>query len=140
MMGIMAKKIDIDKKNLIKMLSPETFNIDVKNLADKMPLMDAILHYCEQNKLEYETAASLISTDLKRVLRKEAEDLKRQQMFEKLKHSWDNIWLPKLQDGKTKVELERDKRYESKWVWYHTLLVIELAIADILLLYIAIIL
>ena len=75
MMGIMAKKIDIDKKNLIKMLSPETFNIDVKNLADKMPLMDAIFHYCEQNKLEYETAASLISTDLKRVLRKEAEDL-----------------------------------------------------------------
>lgn len=61
-------------------------------------------------------------------------------MFEKLKHSWDNIWLPKLQDGKTKVELERDRRYESKWVWYHTLLVIELAIADILLLYIAIIL
>ena len=61
-------------------------------------------------------------------------------MFEKLKHSWDNIWLPKLQDGKTKVELERDKRYESKWVWYHTLLVIELAIADVLLLYIAIIL
>ena len=59
-------------------------------------------------------------------------------MFEKLKHSWDNIWLPKLQDGKTKVELERDKRYESKWVWYHTLLVIELAIADLLLLYIAI--
>ena len=61
-------------------------------------------------------------------------------MFEKLKHSWDNIWLPKLQDGKTKVELERDRRYESKWVWYHTLLVIELAIADILLLYIAFIL
>ena len=75
MMGIMAKKIDIDKKNLIKMLSPETFNIEVKNLADKMPIMDAILHYYEQNKLEYETAASLISTDLKRVLRKEAEDL-----------------------------------------------------------------
>lgn len=61
-------------------------------------------------------------------------------MFEKLKHSWDNIWLPKLQDGKTKVELERDRRYESKWVWYHTLLVIELAIADLLLIYIAIIL
>ena len=61
-------------------------------------------------------------------------------MFEKLKHSWDNIWLPKLQDGKTKVELERDKRYESKWVWYHTLLVIELAITNVILLYIAIIL
>ena len=75
MMGIMAKKIDIDKKNMIKMLSPETFNIEVKNLADKMPIMDAILHYCELHMLEYETAASLISTDLKRVLRKEAEDL-----------------------------------------------------------------
>ena len=54
-------------------------------------------------------------------------------MFEKLKHSWENIWLPKLQEGKTKVELERDRRYETKWVWYHTLLVVELAIANILL-------
>lgn len=84
MMGIMAKKIEIDKKNMIKMLSPEKFNIEVKNLADKMPLMDAILHYCEQNKLEYETAASLISTDLKRVLRKEAEDLNFIQQTSKL--------------------------------------------------------
>ncbi len=75
MMGIMAKKIDIEKKNMIKMLSHEKFNVEVKNLADKMPIMDAILHYCEQNKLEYETAASLISTDLKRLLRREAEDL-----------------------------------------------------------------
>ena len=49
-----------------------------------MPLMDAILHYCEQNKLEYETAASLISTDLKRVLRKEAEDLNFIQQTSKL--------------------------------------------------------
>ncbi len=59
-------------------------------------------------------------------------------MFEKLKHSWENIWLPKLQEGKTKVELERDRRYETKWVWYHTLLVVELAIANILLIIIAI--
>ena len=59
-------------------------------------------------------------------------------MFEKLKQSWENIWLPKLQEGKTKVELERDRKYESRWVWYHTLLVVELAIANILLLIIAI--
>jgi hypothetical protein len=59
-------------------------------------------------------------------------------MFQKIKQSWENIWLPKLQDGKTKVELERDKQYESNWVWYHTLLVIELAVANLLLLYIAI--
>ncbi len=59
-------------------------------------------------------------------------------MFEKLKHSCENIWLQKLQEGKTKVELERDRRYETKWVWYHTLLVVELAIANILLIIIAI--
>ena len=59
-------------------------------------------------------------------------------MFQRIRKSWENIWLPKLQDGKTKVELERDKQYESNWVWYHTLLVIELAVANLLLLYIAI--
>ena len=75
MMGIMAKKIDIDKNNMIKILAPEKFKIEVKNLADKIPIMDAILYYCEKHTLEYETAASLISTDLKRLLRKEAEDL-----------------------------------------------------------------
>ena len=59
-------------------------------------------------------------------------------MFKKIKQSWENIWLPKLQDGKRKVELERDKEYESRWVWYHTLLAIELAVTNLLLLYIAI--
>jgi len=59
-------------------------------------------------------------------------------MFQKIKKSWEDIWLPKLQEGKTKVELERDRKYESRWVWYHTLLVVELAIANILLLIIAI--
>ena len=71
----MAKKVDIEKESMIKMLTPETFNLDVKQLSAKMPVMDAILFYCEQNKLEYETVASLISTDLKRLLRKEAEEL-----------------------------------------------------------------
>ena len=71
----MAKKVDIEKESMIKMLTPETFNLDVKQLSAKMPVMDAILFYCEQKKLEYETVASLISTDLKRLLRKEAEEL-----------------------------------------------------------------
>ena len=76
MMETMAKKIENkEKETIIKILTPETFNLDVKKLSDKMPVMDAILHYCEMNKLEYETAASLISTDLKRVLRAEAEEL-----------------------------------------------------------------
>ena len=75
MMETMAKKVDIEKESMIKMLTPETFNLDVKQLSAKMPVMDAILFYCEQNKLEYETVASLISTDLKRLLRIEAEEL-----------------------------------------------------------------
>ena len=61
-------------------------------------------------------------------------------MFQSIKKSWEKIWLPKLQDGKTKVDIERDKEYEIKWVWYHTVLAVELAITNILLLYIAIML
>ena len=60
-------------------------------------------------------------------------------MFQSIKKSWEKIWLPKLQDGKTKVDIERDKEYEIKWVWYHTVLAVELAITNVILLYIAII-
>ena len=59
-------------------------------------------------------------------------------MLKNLKKKWENIWLPRLQEGKTKVELERDKKYEARWVWYHTLLAILLCIDTILLLWIAI--
>ena len=59
-------------------------------------------------------------------------------LFKRAKEGWENIWLPRLQEGKTKVELERDKRYEARWVWYHTVLAIELLITNILLLWIAV--
>ena len=59
-------------------------------------------------------------------------------LFKKIKEGWENIWMPRLQEGKTKVDIEREKQYEIKWVWYHTLLAIELAVANILLLWIAI--
>ena len=58
--------------------------------------------------------------------------------LKKAKEGWENIWMPRLQEGKTKVDLEREKQYEIKWVWYHSLLAIELAIANVLLLWIAI--
>ena len=58
--------------------------------------------------------------------------------YKKIKEGWENIWLPRIQEGKTKVELERDRRYETKWVWYHTILAIELLACNILLLWIAI--
>ncbi len=54
-------------------------------------------------------------------------------MFKKVKESWENIWLPRIQEGKTKVELERDKQYETRWVWYHTLLALEQLIIIIIL-------
>ena len=61
-------------------------------------------------------------------------------MYKKIKEKWEKVWIPRLQEGKTKVELERDKRYETNWVWYHTLLAGELLIIIVILLYIAIIL
>ena len=61
-------------------------------------------------------------------------------LFDIAKKGWENIWLPRIQEGKTKVELERDKRYEARWVWYHTILAVFLGIDTILLLWIAIVL
>ena len=60
------------------------------------------------------------------------------ELFKNIKEGWEDIWLPRVQEGKTKVELERDRRYETKWVWYHTILAIELLACNILLLWIAI--
>ena len=61
-------------------------------------------------------------------------------VFKKIKRKWEEVWIPRLQEGKTKIELERDKRYETNWVWYHTVLAMELLVIIVLLLWIAIIL
>ena len=61
-------------------------------------------------------------------------------MFNSIKKGWNNILLPRLEEGKTKIELDRDKRYEAKWVWYHTILAIELFFCNVLLLWIAVVL
>ena len=60
--------------------------------------------------------------------------------FTHIKEKWENNWIPRLQEGKTKIELERDKRYETNWVWYHTLLAGELLVIIVLLRWIAIVL
>ena len=60
--------------------------------------------------------------------------------FTHIKEKWENNWIPRLQEGKTKIELERDKKYETNWVWYHTLLAGELLVIIVLLLWIAIVL
>ena len=62
------------------------------------------------------------------------------QFLKDIKKKWEKIWVPRLQEGKTRIELERDRLYETNWVWYHTILAIELLICNFLLLWIAIIL
>ena len=62
------------------------------------------------------------------------------QLLENIKKRWETLWLPKLQEGKTKIELDRDKKYETNWVWYHTILAVELLAVIILLFWIAIVL
>ena len=59
--------------------------------------------------------------------------------LKRAKQSWENIWMPQIpQSGKSELELERARQYETKSVWYHTILEIELLICNILLLWIAI--
>ena len=57
------------------------------------------------------------------------------------KEKWERIWTPQIPpQRKSDIELERDKQYETKWVWYHTILAVELFACSVLLLWIAIIL
>ena len=57
------------------------------------------------------------------------------------KEKWERIWTPQIPpQGKSDIELERDKQYETKWVWYHTILAVELFVCSVLLLWIAIVL
>ena len=57
------------------------------------------------------------------------------------KEKWERIWAPQIPpQGKSDIELERDKQYETKWVWYHTILAVELFACSVLLLWIAIVL
>ena len=62
------------------------------------------------------------------------------QFLKDIKKKWEEVWIPRLQEGKTKIELERDRKYETNWVWYHTVLAMELLVIIFILFYIAIIL
>ena len=55
------------------------------------------------------------------------------------KKRWEKLWMPTIpRQGKSELELERDRQYETKWVWYHTILAVELFVCSVLLLWIAI--
>ena len=50
------------------------------------------------------------------------------------------MWLENVKDKIyftfTRDKIEKENLYETRWVWYHTVLVVELAIIILLLLYI----
>lgn len=54
-----------------------SFSLDIEEIVymKDISYMDAILEYCENNDVEIEVAASLISNNLKSKIQLEAEDL-----------------------------------------------------------------
>ena len=50
-------------------------NIEELVQRTKMTYIDAVIHYCEENKLEPETAGKMVGGKLKQHVQDEAEDL-----------------------------------------------------------------
>ena len=61
----------------LQIQSSNEFYIKIQELVEqtKLSYMDAVLHYCDQNGMEPETAAQLINGKLKAQIREEAEEL-----------------------------------------------------------------
>ena len=61
----------------LQVQSSNEFYIKIQELVEKTKLsyMDAVLHYCDQNGMEPETAAQLVNNKLKAQIREEAEEL-----------------------------------------------------------------
>lgn len=59
----------------LNILTPKDFENHIKDLMKKkspITMIDAIVLFCEQNNLEIETAASLVSSKMKNVIESEA--------------------------------------------------------------------
>ena len=61
----------------LKLKTSMKFMEDIEHLVQrtKMSYIDAVLHYCEENHLEPETAGQLVGGKLKQQIQEEAEDL-----------------------------------------------------------------
>ena len=59
-------------------------NIEELVQRTKMTYIDAVIHYCEENKLEPETAGTMVNGKLKQHIQEEAEDLNLIQKTSKL--------------------------------------------------------
>lgn len=64
---------------MIAKLTPQTFYVEIEKMVCelKTDYMDAVVHYCEKNDIELETAASIIRSNgkIKAIIQNEAEDL-----------------------------------------------------------------
>ena len=65
----MGEKIDV--------IDTKGFSLKIENIVidKKIPYMDAIVHYCDRNDMEIETAAKLINSKIKQTIASEASDL-----------------------------------------------------------------
>ena len=70
----------------VKMNNSMKFMENIEGLVQrtKMTYIDAILYYCEENKLEPETAGQMVGGKLKQLVQEEAEDLNLVQKTSKL--------------------------------------------------------
>jgi|TARA_R100000030_G_scaffold60101_1_gene45330 hypothetical protein len=69
---------EVDKALKDKFLCQTKFTKDIENLVKTDPdfnYIDAIVYYCEENKIELESVPKLISKPLKEKLKAEAIDL-----------------------------------------------------------------
>ena len=68
---------DIDAAINEKFVSKEKFAEDIESLVlrTKMNYIDAIVQYCEENKIELESVGKLISKPLKEKLKRDAIEL-----------------------------------------------------------------
>jgi len=64
---------------MVSKLTPQTFCQEIEYLVVELrtDYMDAVVHYCEKNNIELETAASIIKSNskFKAIIQNEGEDL-----------------------------------------------------------------
>lgn len=59
------------------MLDTKTFSMTIEKVVNdlKVPYMDAICWYCDENDIEVETAAKLVNSKIKQIVAYEASEL-----------------------------------------------------------------
>jgi len=59
------------------MIDTKAFSMNIEKLVmeKNIPYMEAVVHYCEKNNIEVETAAKLINNKIKQMIGLEASDL-----------------------------------------------------------------